>query len=109
MTKKGEIIAMNPIVEKIVLTIVGLLVSGLVTWLGSQIVKYRKLVKKEEDATVKTTIVNTLTTSLQPIQDSISTLKTDISNMQTNIDKMETNIKTLQNSEVNFTTRLNPM
>lgn len=100
---------MGPIVEKVVLTIVGILVSGLVTWLGGQIVKYRKLVKKEEDETVKNTIVNTLTTSLQPIQDDISTLKTDVSSMQSDIGKMKKDIKSLQNSEVNFTTRLNPM
>lgn len=100
---------MEPVLEKIVLTIVGLLVSGLITWLGAQIVKYRKLVKKEEDETVKNTIVNTLTTTLQPIKDDISALKTDVGNMQSDIDKMKTNITTLQNSEVNFTTRLNPM
>ena len=100
---------MDPVTEKIVLTIVGILVSGLVTWLGAQIVKYRKLVKKEEDETVKNTIVNTLTTSLQPIQDDISTLKTDVGNMQSDIGNMKKDIKTLQNSEVNFTTRLNPM
>ena len=86
---------MDPIIEKVVLTIVGILVSGLVTWLGAQIVKYRKLVKKEEDETVKNTIVNTLTTSLQPIQDDISTLKTDVSNMQSDIGKMKKDIKSL--------------
>ncbi len=100
---------MDPVLEKILLTTVGILVSGLITWLGAQIVKYRKLVKKEEDETIKNTIVNTLTTTLQPIKDDISTLKTDVSNMQSDIGKMKTNIKSLQNSEVNFTTRLNPM
>lgn len=100
---------MDPVVEKIIVTIVGILVSGLITWLGSLIVKYRKMVKKEEDDTVKNTIVNTLTTSLQPIQDDISTLKTDVGNMQSDIGKMKKDIKSLQNSEINFTTRLNPM
>lgn len=100
---------MEPIIEKAVLTIVGILVSGLVTWLSAQIVKYRKLVKKEEDETVKNTIVNTLTTSLQPIQNDISTLKTNVGNMQSDIGKMKKDIKSLQNSEINFTTRLNPM
>lgn len=100
---------MNPIVEKIVLTIVGLLVSGLITWLGTQIAKYKKWAKKEEDETVKKTIVDTLTTNLQPIQNDISTLKTDVSNMQIDIGKMKKDIKNLQNSEINFTTRLNPM
>lgn len=100
---------MEPIIEKAVLTIVGILVSGLVTWLSAQIVKYRKLVKKEEDETVKNTIVNTLTASLQPIQNDISTLKTNVGNMQSDIGKMKKDIKSLQNSEINFTTRLNPM
>lgn len=107
---------MDPIIEKVLLTIVGILVSGLITWLGAQIVKYKKLVKKEEDETVKSTIVNTLTNSLQPIQSDIGelkvdvgNLKTDVSGIQSDIGKMKTEIKNLQNSEVNFSTRLKPM
>lgn len=100
---------MDPITEKIVLTIVGILVTSLITWLGAQIVKYKNLVKKEEDETVKNTIVNTLTTSLKPIEDDISVLKTNVGNMQNDIGKMKKDIKSLQNSEINFTTRLNPM
>ena len=100
---------MDPITEKIVLTIVGILVTSLITWLGAQIVKYKNLVKKEEDETVKNTIVNTLTTSLKPIEDDISILKTNVGNMQNDIGKMKKDIKSLQNSEINFTTRLNPM
>lgn len=107
---------MNPIVEKIVFAAIGVLVPALLTWLGAQIVKYRKLIKKEEDEVVKNTIVNTLTNALQPIQEDISDLKadvsnmkTDIGNMQNDINKMKTDIKNLQNSETNFSTRLNPM
>ena len=100
---------MDPITEKIVLTIVGILVTSLITWLGAQIVKYKNLVKKEEDETIKNTIVNTLTTSLKPIEDDISVLKTNVGNMQNDIGKMKKDIKSLQNSEINFTTRLNPM
>lgn len=100
---------MDPITEKIVLTIVGILVTSLITWLGAQIVKYKNLVRKEEDETIKNTIVNTLTTSLKPIEDDISVLKTNVGNMQNDIGKMKKDIKSLQNSEINFTTRLNPM
>ena len=44
------------VIEKIILTIVGALVAALIGWLSSQIVKYRKLIKQEEDNTVKATI-----------------------------------------------------
>ena len=107
---------MNPILEKIVLTLVGLLVSGLVTWLGTQIARYKKLNKKEEDQIVKNTIVETLSTGLEPIQidmsdlkNDVSKLKSDVSNIQTDVSKMKKDIKNLQNSDVNFSTRLNPM
>ena len=107
---------MNPILEKIVLTLVGLLVSGLVTWLGTQIARYKKLNKKEEDQIVKNTIVETLSTGLEPIQidisdlkNDVSKLKSDVSSIQTDVSKMKKDIKNLQNSDVNFSTRLNPM
>ena len=107
---------MEPILEKIILTVVGLLVSGLITWLGTQIVKYKKLNKKEEDQIIKNTIIDTLSTGLEPIKTDISDLKndvgklkTDISNIQTDVSKMKKEIRNLQNSEVNFSTRLNPM
>lgn len=107
---------MNPAVEKALLTVVGILVTSLVTWLGAQIVKYKKLVKKEEDETVKTTIVNTLTTALQPIESNIGELKTDVSTLKTDVGTLKTDVSNLKNdvsklqtSEVNFTTRLNPM
>lgn len=90
------------ILEKVVITLVGLAVPALVTWLTTQVVKYRKLVKKEEDETVKKTIINTLSDNLKPINDNISSMQSDISIMQDDI-------RTLQNSEVNFSTRLNPM
>ena len=100
---------MDPVLEKVVLTIVGILVTSLITWLGAQIVKYKKLVKKEEDETVKSTIVNTLTTALQPIKSDIGELKTDVGTLKTDIDNMKNDISKLQTSEVNFTTRLTPM
>ena len=100
---------MNPAVEKALLTVVGILVTSLVTWLGAQIVKYKKLVKKEEDETVKTTIVNTLTTALQPIESNIGELKTDVNTLKTDVGNLKNDVSKLQTSEVNFTTRLNPM
>ena len=89
---------MDPIVEKILYTAIGVIVPALITWLGSQIIKYRKLIKKEEDETIKKTIVN----ELSPIKTSIGSLETDIGNIKTDI-------KNLQSSETNFSTRLNPM
>ena len=100
---------MDPVLEKALLTIVGILVTSLITWLGAQIVKYKKLVKKEEDETVKSTIVNTLTTALQPIKSDIGELKVDVSTLKTDVSNMKNDISKLQTSEVNFTTRLNPM
>ena len=107
---------MNPALEKALLTVVGILVTSLVTWLGAQIVKYKKLVKKEEDETIKSTIVNTLTTALQPIESNIgelktdvSTLKTDVSTLKIDVGNLKNDVSKLQTSEVNFTTRLNPM
>lgn len=100
---------MEPVLEKALLTVVGILVTSLVTWLGAQIVKYKKLVKKEEDETVKSTIVNTLTTALQPIKSDIGELKVDVGTLKTDVSNMKNDISKLQTSEVNFTTRLNPM
>ena len=81
--------------EKIVITVVGMLVTALVTWLGTQIAKYKKLNKKEEDAIIKTTIINTISEALGPI-------KTDINNMKEDIGK-------LQKVDTKFTTRLKPV
>ena len=112
----------NPILEKVLITVVGFLATGLLTWLGSQIVKYKKLIKKEEDETVKKTITNALADGLKPLQEDVSNLKTDISNMQTDIGNMKhdignlkhdignmkNDISKLQHFETNFSTRLEP-
>ena len=107
---------MDPVWEKILLTIVGFLVTTLCTWLGAQIVRYKKLSKKEEDDIVKNTIVDTLSAGLEPIKTDINELKTDVGNLKTDvgsiqvdIGKMKQEIKNLQNSEINFSTRLKPM
>lgn len=107
---------MHPVLEKILFAAIGVIVPALIGWLGAQIVKYRKLTKKEEDDIVKNTIVSTLSEGLQPIKTDISSLKTDVSNLktdvgniQTDIGKMKNEIKNLQNSEINFSTRLTPM
>ena len=55
---------MDPITEKMVMTIVGTAVAGLMTWLGTQIVKYKKLNSEAENRALKTTIDNSLTTAL---------------------------------------------
>ena len=73
---------------KVILGLAGSAATGLAGWLVFQIKKYRSLIKKEEDETVKNTIVNTLSTELEPIKK---------------------DIKALQNSELNFTTQLQPL
>lgn len=81
-------------------------ITGIVSAIGglliAQFKKYRVLVKKEEDATIKATIINTLDNNLSPIRE-------DIGNMKNDIGKMKTDIKNLQGSEINFSTRLNPI
>lgn len=86
---------MEDILGKVVLTIVGLIVTALGTWFGKEIVKYKNLNKQEEDKIVKNTIQEVLKTELSPI-------KSDISNMKKDIGK-------LQKVETNFTTRLQPV
>ena len=95
---------MDPIIEKFILTIVGIIATGLCTWLGVKISKYRKLIKQEEDNILKATIESTL----QPINTTLGTLTTEIGSIKTDIGKMKTDIKNLQNSEINFETRLKP-
>ena len=87
------------------------------------IVKYRKLIKGQEDETIKNTIIDTLSSGLEPIKTDIGglktdvgdlktdvgNLKTDVGSIQTDIGKMKTEIRNLQNSEINFSTRLKPM
>lgn len=99
---------MDPVLEKVILTIVGILVSSLLAWLGTQIVKYKKLIKQEEDATIKKTIDGSLKEGLKPIQDNITTMQTDITNMKTDIRNMKNDIASLQKFETNFSTRLEP-
>lgn len=101
---------------KILVSIITFLATSLLAWLGTQIVKYRKLIKNKEDETIKNTIVDTLSSGLEPIKTDISslmtdvgTLQTDVNSIQTDIGKMKTEIKNLQNSEINFSTRLKPM
>ena len=101
---------------KILIPIITFLVTSLLAWLGSQIVKYRKLIKGQEDETIKNTIIDTLSSGLEPIKTDIGDLKTDVGNLktdvgsiQTDIGKMKTEIRNLQNSEINFSTRLKPM
>ena len=101
---------------KILVPIITFLATSLLAWLGSQIVKYRKLIKGQEDETIKNTIIDTLSSGLEPIKTDIGDLKTDVGNLktdvgsiQTDIGKMKTEIRNLQNSEINFSTRLKPM
>lgn len=73
---------------KVLLTVVGIATTTLGGWFIAQIKKYRNLIKKEEDETVAKTIKATLSEELKPIRK---------------------DIKNLQNSEINFSTRLQPV
>ena len=92
---------MEDVLSKIFVSLAVAAITALAGWFGAQIVKYKKLIKKEEDETVKKTIVNTLTNELEPI-------RTDISNIKTDIVNMKNDIGGLQNFETNFSTRLKP-
>ena len=101
---------------KVLVAIITFLATSLLAWLGTQIVKYRKLAKGAENETIKKTIVDTLSTGLEPIKTDIGDLKNDVGNfkmdmsgLQSDIGKMKTEIRNLQNSEINFSTRLKPM
>ena len=101
---------------KVLVAIITFLATSLLAWLGTQIVKYRKLTKGAENETIKKTIVDTLSTGLEPIKTDIGDLKNDVGNLkidmsglQSDIGKMKTEIRNLQNSEINFSTRLKPM
>lgn len=96
---------MDPVLEKVILTIVGIATTSLIGWLTAQIVKYKKLIKKEEDETVKKTITDSLT----PLKTSMDSLSISVSGIQTDVSNMKNDISKLQTSEVNFTTRLQPM
>lgn len=81
---------MEEIFSKIITTVVGILITGLLGWLGREIVKYRKLARQEQDTIVKNTIEGVLKQELSPIRTDISNMKNDISNLQ----KVETNFST---------------
>ena len=93
---------MEDVLSKIFVSLAVAAITALAGWFGTQIVKYKKLIKKEEDETVKKTIVNTLTSELEPI-------KTDISNIKADIVNMKNDIGGLQTFETNFSTRLQPV
>jgi peptidoglycan hydrolase CwlO-like protein len=87
---------MDEIIMKIITTVVGIAVTGLIGWLTGQIVKYKKLTKKEEDETIKNTIKNSLSEELQPIKEDISNMKNDIGNLQKFEDNFSTRLKPTQ-------------
>ena len=86
---------MNPILEKIIFTVIGVVIPALIGWLGSQIVKYKKMIKGVEDNNLKKVIVDTFSEELEPVKTVIEELRDDVSKLQT--------------SESHFTTRLTPM
>ena len=89
------------IYEKIILTIVGIVVTGVITWLGTRLSKYKKLAEEQETTVLKDTIKDVVSEEIQPIKESIETINNDISTMKTDISN-------LQKFETNFSTRLKP-
>lgn len=71
-------------------------VTGLVTWLGRQIAKYRKLIKQEEDTVIKKTLTDTLDTQLKPIREDIESLKKVETNFQTRLQPTQEEIEHLK-------------
>ena len=92
------------VIEKVILTLVGMLITTLVGWLSTQIVKYRKLIKQEEDNTVKATIEASLEKGLKPIKEDIEKLQnveltftTSLQPLQTEIDHIKDDITVILN------------
>lgn len=71
-------------------------ITGLVAWLGRQIVKYRKLIKQEEDTVMKKTLTDTLDTQLKPIREDIESLKKVETNFQTRLQPTQEEIEHLK-------------
>lgn len=93
---------LDTVLTKIIVAVIGLVVSGLGTYFGIQVKKYKKLVKKDHDEKVQKTIKDVLNTELQPVCKDINTLKQDISGIQEDISNLQT-------VDTNFTTRLAPV
>ena len=93
---------LETITSKIIAAVIGLVFSALGAYLGVQIKKYKKLLKKDHDEKVQKTIKETLTTELKPVCKDINTLKQDISGIQEDICNLQT-------VDTNFTTRLQPL
>lgn len=83
-------------------TIVTIIITTICTKLGLQIKKYKKLLKEEEDKTVKDTMKKVLGEELEPIRGDMQSLRKDVLNMQDDING-------LQDIEVNFSTRFKPV
>lgn len=79
---------------KILVSVASTAIIALGGWFIRQIVKYRTLIKNQEDANMMNTFNSALDTKLKPIKEDISNMKNDIAN--------------LQQVETNFTTRLQP-
>jgi hypothetical protein len=51
---------MSGILSGVIISLSVATITGLVAWLGKQIVKYKKLVKQQEDEVLKKTLSNAL-------------------------------------------------
>ena len=78
---------------KVLVAIITFLATSLLAWLGTQIIKYRKLAKGAENETIKKTIVDTLSTGLEPIKTDIGDLKNDEAILITSYRKLDPNGK----------------
>ena len=92
---------MEDILVKILVPIIVAILTALGGWFIRQIVKYKSLIKQQEDTNVLNAFNSALDEKLEPIQ-------TDISNMKSDISNMKTDIGSLQKFETNFSTRLQP-
>lgn len=93
---------MDDIILKAINVAISLLLTGLAGYLGKKISQYKKLIKKENDETVKATITTTLSELLIPVKEDVSNVKSGLENVCKDIAK-------LQNVEINFSTRLSPL
>lgn len=87
---------MSGILSGVIISLSVATITGLVAWLGKQIVKYKKLVKQQEDEVLKKTLSNALDVQLAPIREDIINLKKVETTFQTRLKPTQDEIEHLK-------------
>lgn len=87
---------MSGILSGVIISLSVAAVTGLVAWLGRQIVKYNKLTKQQEDEVLKKTLTDALNVQLEPIRQDIVNLKKVETVFQTRLTPVQDEIEHLK-------------